>query len=55
MCRSHRDGLYALSGLGRLEASGIRLPMSVAVIGLTTFLITERKRAEVALRADCVL
>jgi PAS domain S-box-containing protein len=43
---------YALSGLGRLEASGIRLPMSVAVIGLTTFLITERKRAEVALRAS---
>jgi PAS domain-containing protein len=41
---------YSLSGLGGVEARGIRLPMNVVVIALSTFLVIEQKRAMEAMR-----
>jgi PAS domain S-box-containing protein len=43
---------YSLSTSGDTEASGIKMLIGAAVIGLTTFLVTERKRGMDTLRAS---
>jgi len=43
---------YALSGFGDTEASGIKMLVGAAVIGLTTFLVVERKSGTDTLQAS---
>ncbi|HEY2538545.1 MAG TPA: PAS domain S-box protein [Stellaceae bacterium] len=43
---------YLLSGFGGIEAAGIRLPISIGVVGFATFMVSERKRAEQMLRGS---
>ena len=43
---------YSVSTSGETEASGIKMMIGAAVIGLTTFLVTERKRGTDTLRAS---
>jgi PAS domain S-box-containing protein len=46
---AHGPAAFARGPSG-VEANGLRLVMSVAVVGLATFLVADRKRAEAALR-----